>query len=231
MLFFVHVHKFTLSKLNKTPNSIVCTSKQDLELVTSFDSNSKFRTHPNNRIELEANSFPSRNWNLSPIQFHANFPCIQTQHMCFGGCVNKLNIETLSIGGPTERTKLKRHHVLTLSRCIFLLSLLYFRPPFVERGIVEEYKLHLFTTHKAPKHSWDAVSGRSTWITKPISSTGIFPGTVGYSSHSRQNESVGVCFKTVPTVSRQRCHQFSCFLSYKHSEIEGKVTNFCFIRN
>jgi hypothetical protein len=39
--------------------SIVCSSKQDLELVTQFDSNNNFRTHPNNIIELEANSFPS----------------------------------------------------------------------------------------------------------------------------------------------------------------------------
>jgi hypothetical protein len=32
---FIHVHKFILSKLNKTSNSMVCTSKQELELITS----------------------------------------------------------------------------------------------------------------------------------------------------------------------------------------------------
>jgi hypothetical protein len=45
----------------------------------SFNSNSKIQRHPNNGIELEANSFPSQIWNLTPIQFHANFLCIQTQ--------------------------------------------------------------------------------------------------------------------------------------------------------
>jgi hypothetical protein len=69
-----------MSKFNKILNSILCTSKHDLELVTPFDFNTKFQTHPNNRIELEANYFPSRIWNLSPIQLHANFLCIQTQH-------------------------------------------------------------------------------------------------------------------------------------------------------
>jgi hypothetical protein len=46
-LFFLHVHKFILFKFNKTPNSSVCTSKQDLELGSLFDFNMKFRAHPN----------------------------------------------------------------------------------------------------------------------------------------------------------------------------------------
>jgi hypothetical protein len=42
--YFLHVHKFTLSKLNKTIH--------ELELGTPFDFNSKFQAHPNNRIRI-----------------------------------------------------------------------------------------------------------------------------------------------------------------------------------
>jgi hypothetical protein len=55
-------------------------SKQDLEIGTPFDFSRSFQTHPNNRIELEANSFLSWIWNFSPIQFHAPILCNQTQH-------------------------------------------------------------------------------------------------------------------------------------------------------
>jgi hypothetical protein len=53
-------------------------SKHNLEIGTPFDSNSSYQTHPNNIIELEANSFSFWIWNFGPIQFHTPILCNQT---------------------------------------------------------------------------------------------------------------------------------------------------------
>jgi hypothetical protein len=63
-------------------NSTVVHPNKKLELVPICDSNNKYHVHPNNRIEMETISFPSQIWNFSPIQFHGQIMCIQTQHKC-----------------------------------------------------------------------------------------------------------------------------------------------------
>jgi hypothetical protein len=86
-MIFLYVHKFILSKLNRTSNSMICTSKYELEWVSPFDFNTKYHTHPN-KLELKALSFPS--WNgCHPLVFHCNhfhapIQCIQTQHKSKG---------------------------------------------------------------------------------------------------------------------------------------------------
>jgi hypothetical protein len=61
MLFYLYMYtSFILPKLNKTSNSMICTSKHELKLGTpSFDSNSKYFKHRQTmEFELDANLFP-----------------------------------------------------------------------------------------------------------------------------------------------------------------------------
>jgi hypothetical protein len=76
---FVHVHKFTLFKLKESSNSTCCKTKQHLELGNTFDYNIKFQAHPNGRIQIEANSFPSWNWNLQSNSIPSSILCSKTQ--------------------------------------------------------------------------------------------------------------------------------------------------------
>jgi hypothetical protein len=73
---FVHVHKFTLFKLNESSNSTCCTSKQHLELGNTNDSNIKFQAHINGRTQIER-QFISILKLESSIQFNSKLNSLQ----------------------------------------------------------------------------------------------------------------------------------------------------------